>query len=178
MIEREFEQRGCDIDTAFKQGNLLLVECLLDDLGGDTGGRRAEVRQLHDAAIARGDGCGERSHREPERKIPGAQDEAHAARLMDDPRLVVLVSRGNHFDGLHPLVEIVDVRLDVADDAEDLGHLDFAFRLASVLFHGRHDFIGVSLHGRFQLPQLFFPFLGGGGFHLPLMRLLESENPL
>ena len=96
---------------------------------------------------------------------------------MDDSRLVVLVLGGNHFDGFHPLVEIVDVPLDIADDAEDLRHLDFVFRLASVLFHRRHDLIGVSFHGRFQFPQLLFPLLGGSGFHFPLMSLLESENP-
>jgi hypothetical protein len=101
---------------------------------------------------------------------------------MDDSRLVVLVLRGNHFDRLHPFVEVFDVPLDVADDAEDFRHPDFLFRLASVLLHRRHDLLGVSLHGRFQLPQFLFTLLGGRGFRLPLMvlrrRRADSANTL
>ena len=178
MAERELEQRGCHVDAAFKQGDLLFVECLLDDFRGDAGGRRAKVRELDHATVSGGDGCRQRAHCQSKRKVPRAQDEAHASRLVDDPRLVVLVLRGNHFDGFHPLVEVVDVLLDVADDAEDLRHLDLAFRLASVLLHCCHDFVGVSFDGGFQLPQLLLPLLGGRGFRLPLMSLLESENPL
>jgi hypothetical protein len=88
------------------------------------------------------------------------QDEAHTSRLMDDPRLVVLVLGGNHFNGFHPFLEIVDVPLDVADDAEDFRDPDFRFGLAGVLLYRRHDFIGVRLHGRFQFPQFLFALPG------------------
>ena len=84
---------------------------------------------------------------------------------------------GDHLDRLHPLVEVGDVPLDVADDVQEFGDPDFAFRLAGVLLHRGHDLVAVSLHGRLQLAQPFLALLRGGGLHLPLMSPLQGEDP-
>ena len=45
----------------------------------------------------------------------------------------------------------------------------FVLGLAGVLLHRRHDLVAVSLHGRFQPPQFFFPLFGSSGLRLPLL---------
>jgi hypothetical protein len=66
-----------------------------------------------------------------------------------------------------------DVPVDVGQDIEQFGNADLVPGLAGVLPHRCDDFIGVSLHGRLQLPQLLLPLVGSRRLRLPLVRPLQ-----
>jgi hypothetical protein len=91
VIERQLEQSLCNVDTTFEQRDVAFVECFPNNLCGHGRGCRAQVRQLGDAAIAGGDGGRKWTEHETEWKIPRTEDQADAARFMDDPGPVVAV---------------------------------------------------------------------------------------
>ena len=87
-----------------------------------------------------------------------------------------MFSEGVTSVGCHPLVEIVDIELDIADDVEHFGDADFAFGLAGIFQHRRDDLVGMGLDRGLQLRELRLALIGGGGLHVPLMRPLQGEN--
>ena len=145
VIERQFEQRGGDADIAFEQGHFGLVEGRADDAAGQSGRRRAQVGELDHAAIAGGDGGGERSEHQTQREVPGPENQADAARLVHDLRSVGGIERGGDFGRRHPGIEIVDIALDIAEHVEHFGHADFLQGLARILPDRGDDLLGMGL---------------------------------
>ncbi|MEI9890702.1 MAG: hypothetical protein WDN45_09025 [Caulobacteraceae bacterium] len=122
------------------------------------------------------DGRGQRAERQTQREIPRPQDEAHPARLGNDLGPVVRIEGRRDLRRRHPLVEIVDVALDIAGDAQHLGDPDFPGGLSRVFLHRRDDVVGMRLHGGLQLRELRLALLRRRGFDVPLMRLLQGED--
>lgn len=178
VIERQFQQGRSDTDVSFEQCYFPFLESLADDLRRDTGRGGTQIRELHHAAVAGGNGRRERAKHQPEREIPRPQDQTDPSGFIDDTRCVVRIQGRCHLNRLHPFVEIVDISVDIADHVGDFRDPDFLFGLAGVLFHGSDDIIGMRLHSGLELLQHGLALPGAGGLHLPLMFPLEGKYPL
>ena len=129
------------------------------------------LRQVHNGREAVGE-----QHREHEREVPRAEDQADPARFIADLRAIRRIERGRDFGGSHPRIEIVDIALDIGGDVHHFGDADLTLGLARVFENGGDDGIGMGLDRGLQPRQLGLARLGAGGLHVPLVRLLEFEN--